>query len=193
MASIYVEFVETLHNGETVSHGDWVSVEEYESFEEFMDRSKEELSIDDDDSNDDSNDDTIIDYEFKSTDYEGIPAFLRPDTTDLDEDDYERIRKYVESGYEDMLDDEKLQQYNEFCESNNYTDDYIYHYDNNFFEEHFSSITEAVDAALFGEVNRNHSYIRYDHQGNLESFENAYSALKEIDEKEVIEWLIDNL
>lgn len=58
---------------------------------------------------------------------------------------------------------------NAYCDSASYSDDRIYDNDEDFLNENFSSISEAVRAASYGEYHYNHDYVKFNGYGNLES------------------------
>jgi hypothetical protein len=84
----------------------------------------------------------------------------------------------------------KILVHNIYCRENSY-DEEIYDNDEDFINEHFSSPSEAVRAAYYGDYRFSDPYVWFNGYANLESgeFEND---LPYIDEKEMADWYIEN-
>jgi len=122
--------------------------------------------------------------EIMITDFEGFPKEYYSQSGC----DFEKIFKYIELDFEKLSDDEKLDLWNEYCRENNY-DNEIFLFDDEFFDTFFlNKPMEAARATSFGNVNWSDDYITFNGSGNLESISNP---LNEIDETELIEWLVN--
>jgi hypothetical protein len=176
-AKLFLTDYASYNEGKQFEYGHWVELNDFldvDDFNEYVNTHFTERV-------------GVTDYEPMYTDFEGFSDFLYSES--LSDQDLEKIFKYIEIGYEDLDDDDKIKLWNEYCSANNY-DDEIYEFDNEFFNTFFlNSPMEAARAAVFGSVNWSHDYITFDGSGNLESFNNAIDS---IDENLLIEWLIEN-
>lgn len=66
---------------------------------------------------------------------------------------------------------EIMQVNNVYCQDNNYPNDEIHFNDEDFFNTFFSNTIEAVQAATYGEYKYYHSYVTFNGQGNLDSYD----------------------
>jgi hypothetical protein len=125
--------------------------------------------------------------EIMITDYEGFPEDFYSESGC----NFEKIFKYIEIGFEDLSDGEKIGLWNEYC-SENCSDDEIFNWDDDFFDMFFEGKPqEAARAASFGQLNWSDEYIKFNGYGNLESM-SEYEAVNSIDETVLIEWLLEN-
>lgn len=151
--------------------GKWLSLTDYADKEEFYAACKE-LHKDEEDP------------EFMFQDWEYIPEEFIGESW-LSENVFKAIE--VQEAIENMEQSELMNLHNEYCNNNN-IDDYIYDNDEEFLDSHFSSKSEAVKSALFGEYSFHHNWVTFDGYGNLESIEHIsdYIDIKAIT-KDVIE------
>ena len=71
---------------------------------------------------------------------------------------------------EGMNDSELFILWNDYCQEANYSDAMIFEFDDQFFEDYFSSPMEAARATFFGDINSwSDKYIMFNGYGNLES------------------------
>lgn len=84
-------------------------------------------------------------------------------------------------------DGDYLNAHNEMCSESN-MDDYIYYFDNYFFEDFFADKASVAQAVYFGNIDLNDEYIMFNGSGNLESLNNVMGV---IDDTKVIEWWIE--
>jgi len=95
------------------------------------------------------------------------------------------VIKTVE-GISDYLDGlssaEIISVWNRHCEATSTMDDRIYNNDEEFFEQNFSKVMNAVRAIFYGTYSYGHSYVVFNGYGNLDSFDNPLNriALSEI-------------
>lgn len=123
------------------------------------------------------------------TDYEGFPEKFYSESGC----NFEKIFKYIEIDFENKTNSEKIDLWNEYCRENN-IDNEIYTFDDDFFEVTFSNSEpmKIFQLGCFSRINWSDEYIQFDGYGNLESL-SENQAINEIDENNLIEWLIDNL
>jgi len=81
------------------------------------------------------------------------------------------LKNHLADQIENMSSDELMALNNAYCESAHYDGDTIYENDDTFLEENFSSISEAVRAATYGEYNFSHSHVKFNGYANLESLD----------------------
>jgi hypothetical protein len=83
--------------------------------------------------------------------------------------------------------------HNSYCKEANYSDNEIYGNDEDFFETFFSNnVIDAVRAASHGEYNFSENYVKFDGNGNLESF-NYFGTDDLIDEVYIIaDFILEN-
>lgn len=176
-AKLFVTDYASYNEGKQFKFGHWVELNDFTDAEEF----NEYLT------NHFNNVVGLQDFEPMYTDFEGFPASLYSES--LSNTDLEKIFKYIEIGYEGASDSEKVSFWNEYA-SENCPDDQIFDFDDEFFEMFFSNKPkEAARAASFGTLNWSDDYIKFNGYGNLESFSNP---INEIDENELINWLLEN-
>jgi hypothetical protein len=120
------------------------------------------------------------------TDYEGFPEQFYCESGC----DFKRIYKYLEIDYDNIGDSEKIDLWNEYCQDEN-LDDEILNFDDDFFETYYHNKTEAARAVCFGKVNWNDDFIQFNGYGNIISMSES-EALESIDDKVLIEWLMEN-
>ena len=81
---------------------------------------------------------------------------------------------------------------NTFCGEANYTDDIIYENDDEFFDFAFNTKQEAVRAAIYGDYNYHHDFVKFDGYGNLQSFEYiSYNDLPDLVQN-IAEYILEN-
>ena len=116
------------------------------------------------------------------TDFEGFPKEYYSESGM----NFDLIYKYIELDFESLTDEEKLSQWNEYCNENDYNE--LYSFDEDFFNTFFyNNPMEAARAATFGKVNWSDDYIMFDGAGNLESVRTTNDV---INEAALIEWLL---
>ena len=82
--------------------------------------------------------------------------------------------------------------HNQYCDNNDYSDDQIFEFDDDFFDTYFDGKPmEAARATHFGDVNWNDDYIRFNGYGNLESI-NKYAIENKIDTSGIIADIFEN-
>lgn len=102
-------------------------------------------------------------------------------------------REMIVDGLKNLDNASAVGLWNEYCSECNCPDDTILDNDDNFFEEHFEGrVTEAVRAALAGDYNFSHDYVRYNGYANLESFDCADDENSPVDFDSLADWLIEN-
>jgi len=79
------------------------------------------------------------------------------------------LENSIKEQIENMSSSDLMELNNAYCDAASYNDDRIYDNDDSFLEENFSSISEAVRAATYGEYSFSHSYVKFDGNANLES------------------------
>jgi len=177
-AKLFVTDYASYNEGKQFEFGHWVDLTEFADAEEFNTYITTHFN------------DVVglQDFEPMYTDFEGFPDSLYSES--MNDEELEKIFKYIELDYENKDDSEKISLWNEYC-SEQRNEDEIYDFDDEFFELFFSNKPmEAARAASFGEVNWSDDYISFDGYGNLKSLSNPINA---IDENSLIEWLIENL
>ena len=71
-----------------------------------------------------------------------------------------------------MDSDELLSLNNQYCQDNSYSDDEFYNNDEVFFETFFANdVMSLVRTLSYSDYNFHHDYVRFNGNGNLESFE----------------------
>ena len=86
-------------------------------------------------------------------------------------DDFFAVQKVIDQ-INDMDSDNLVSLNNTYCQENNYSDSEIYNNDEDFFETFFSgNVTAAVRAAIYGEYNYHHDYVKFNGYANLESMD----------------------
>ena len=176
-AAIFVTDYESYNNGEQFKLGHWVQLSEYSSAAELMQYINNHFA---------SN--GINDFELMITDFEGFNESLYSES--MNEQDFEKVYKSLQYDFENMDDYELLGLWSEYCDDMNMMDDYIYIFDEDFFNTYFEGKPmEAARAATFGSLNWMHNFIKFDGYSNLESIDSIYD---EIDDKALLEWVIAN-
>lgn len=179
-AKVFLTDYNSYNEGDQFKFGHWVDLTEFSGVEEFKDYLDNHFK----------NVVGLEDYEPMYTDFEGFDESLYSES--MSDTDLEKIFQYIEIGYEDKDDSEKIALWNEYC-SEQHNEDEIYDFDDDFFDTHFEGRPmEAARATAFGDVNWSDNYIKLNGYGNLESM-NDTQAIGSIDEGALIEWLIDNL
>ena len=176
-AKLFVTDYQSYNEGRQFKFGHWVELNDFTDAEDFNEYLNNHFK----------NTVGIEDFEPMYTDFEGFPESLYSES--LSTGELEKIFKYIEIGYQDLDDSEKLSLWNEYCSENHFEDE-IYTFDDEFFNMFFEGKPmESARAVLFGDVNWTHEYIKFNGYGNLESFDNPIDV---IDETALIEWLIEN-
>ena len=125
--------------------------------------------------------------EIMITDFENFPKSLYSES--MNKSDFEEVYKYIEIDYENLSDNEKVSLWNEYC-SEESIDGEIFVNDEEFFEMFFvNDVIKAVQATQYGKYNYSDEYVVFNGYGNLDSFNNP---MHQIDETELIKWLIEN-
>lgn len=83
------------------------------------------------------------------------------------------LKDFLTEQIESMNTDELIALNNAYCEAAGYPDDEIFSNDEDFLNEYFSTHSEAVRAAFYGDYKYNHKYVRFDGYANLESLEDV--------------------
>ena len=85
-----------------------------------------------------------------------------------------------------MTETELIELWNEFCHDANYSDDVIYHNDEETFEQMGFTIKQTCAAQKRGDYDFDDAYLSLDGYGNPMSSNNA---IEFVDEDNLIEWL----
>ena len=102
-------------------------------------------------------------------------------------------REMILDGLKTLNNDSAVELWNEYCSECNCPDDTIFDNGESFFEEHFEGrVTEAVQAALAGDYNFSHDYVRFNGYANLESFNCADDDNSPVDFDSLADYLIEN-
>ena len=82
------------------------------------------------------------------------------------------IRTQVEDWFKYLNNNELVDAWNTYCINNNYIDDYIYDFSDPdaFFDENYSSSSQAVTDALLGDVHLGDAWILPDNGHGMQSF-----------------------
>ena len=184
---IFLTDYASYNNGTQFEFGHWVDLTQFSDVDELNEYIKNHFEECDKES-------PLDEYgskreEIMITDYEGFPEEFYSESGC----DFEKIFKYIEIDWENKSDDEKISLWNEYC-SENYPDDEIFVFDDDFFETFFDgkSPLDMFRLGCFSSVSWTDDYIKFNGYGNLESM-NSYEAINSIDEAALIEWLIENL
>lgn len=98
----------------------------------------------------------------------------------------------IQEAIENFTNEDWFSAHNTYCQENDYSDDEIFEFDEDFFETYFSGKPyDAARATHFGEVNWNDEYIRFDGYGNLKSIR-KYNIEREIDTEAITEHILEN-
>ena len=125
--------------------------------------------------------------EIMITDFENFPKSLYSES--MNKSDFEEVYKYIEIDYENLSDNEKVSLWNEYCTAES-IDGEIFVNDEEFFKMFFvNDVIKAVQATQYGKYNYSDEYVVFNGYGNLDSFNNP---MHQIDETELIKWLIEN-
>jgi antirestriction protein len=169
---IYVGTYAKYNNGSI--KGDWLDLTEYSTIEDFY------LACADIHSDE-------KDPEFMFQDYENIPDGFIGESW-LSDEVFEAIE--IVQKIEDMSDSELVSLHNEYCQNNSLSDDEIFNNDEEFFETFFpGKVTEAVRAAMYGDYNFGHEWVKFNGYANLESFD---SPSNHIDKSAIIKDVLEN-
>ena len=98
---------------------------------------------------------------------------------------YESVLEYLN----ELSNSELVSIHNEYCQSINDSDNEIFDNNESFFEDHFSSISEAVRAASYGDFQFNHDYVKFDGYANLQSFNDPSG---EVDLSDIANDILEN-
>jgi hypothetical protein len=183
-ARIFLTDYASYNNGTQFEFGHWVDLEQFSDVDELNDYISTHFEECDEKS---PIDEYTTREEVMITDYEGFPEVFYSESGC----EWEKIFKYIDLDYENLDDSEKVSLWNEYCQESKGGEDQIFEFDEEFFEMCFSGSNpmEVARAASFGSLNWSDDYIKFNGYGNLESFD---SPIDEIDEDELLEWLIDN-
>ena len=182
---IFLTDYASYNNGTQFEFGHWVDLTDFSDVDELMEYIKTHFEECDLKSPLDSPREEIM-----ITDFENFPKSYYSES--MNESDFEKVYKYIEIDFENLSDSEKLSKWNEYCSENNLEDE-IYENDDEFFDMFFENQpAKAVQCAIYGDYNWSHKYVKFNGYGNLESF-NDYDVMKEIDEKALINWLIEQI
>ena len=174
--SLYVGTYAKYNNGSIF--GKWLKLSDYSDASEFFEACKE-LHSDEEDA------------EYMFQDVENVPDHLYSEY--MGEHEINRLIEYnkVLELIENWGDSEWLTAYNTYCDSMNYMDDFIYNFDDDFFDTHFNNQPmEAAKRASFGNINWSHDYITFDGYGNLKSIDSIEDY---IDKDAVMKDILENL
>lgn len=180
---IFLTDYASYNNGSQFEFGHWVELNDFSDADELNDYIVNHFAECDEKSPLDSpREETMI------TDFEGFPEEFYSESGC----DFEKIFKYIEIGYEDLDDSEKISLWNEYC-SEQSNDDEIFNFDDDFFEMFFDGKNpmEMFRLGCFSTVSWSDNYIKFNGYGNLESM-NDYEAINSIDEAALITWLMEN-
>lgn len=169
---IYVGTYAKYNNGSI--EGKWLDLTDYSSKEEFIEACLE-LHSDE------------KDPELMFQDYENIPEEFIGESW-ISDDVFEAIE--ISQKVEAMSESELVYLHNQYCDNIN-SSNRIYSNDDDFLEEFFSSKSEAVRAALYGNYNYSHNWVQFNGYGNLESFDDGQLE-NEIDKDAIIKHVIEN-
>ena len=180
---IFLTDYASYNNGTQFQFGHWVDLSQFNDADELSDYIQQHFKDADKKSPLDAYGSTR--EEIMITDFEGFPeAFYSESGCD-----YEKIFKYIELDFENLSDDEKISLWQEYSQENDYENDF-YEFDDEFFNMFFESNPEgAARATFFGQVNWSDTYVKFNGYGNLETFNDP---MQEIDEDELLTWLIEN-
>jgi len=85
-------------------------------------------------------------------------------------DEIDELRsEHYRDEVDNLSDSEKFDCWNHYCDEANYPDDRVYDNDEEFFENSFSEMMEAIRAVCFGEYRFQDSWVKFDGNANLES------------------------
>lgn len=101
------------------------------------------------------------------------------------------VHAIIEAIY-DMGTNEIFDLNNTFCEEANYCDDIIYSNDDDFLDMAFSSKIDAVRAAVYGDYNYHHDFVKFNGYGNLETFDRLTSDNLPDIVQNIAEYIHDN-
>ena len=93
---------------------------------------------------------------------------------------------------ENMVSDDVVNMWNEYCESHNYMDDYVFPMD--YFDEEFRDTAPSTLASMIvygGYFHVNDNYFYYDGYGNIRSFDYYDEYESPIDVDALCGWLLD--
>jgi hypothetical protein len=179
--SVYVGTYAKYNNGSI--EGKWLNLTDYSNIEEFYEACRE-LHNDEEDP------------EFMFQDYEGIPK-EHIDESWINEKIYEELPALaipeILEKIEALYDDELISLHNQYCNNAGYPDDYIYIFDEDFFEMFFEGRPmEAARATAFGKVNWSDTYIKFDGYGNLESISDRDISRHDVDKDAIAAHILEN-
>lgn len=78
------------------------------------------------------------------------------------------LKEFVIEQINDLSSEQLIELNNTYCRENNIEGE-IYENDDDLLNEHFSSISDAVRAAIYGDYNYSHDYVRFNGYANRES------------------------
>lgn len=126
--------------------------------------------------------------ELMFTDFEGFPRDLYGES--MSEEEIQKIYDYNYIEWPET-DEDWVSLHNEYCSDLNYSDDEIYHNDEEFLNTFFSGrINEAVRAVFYGDFRYMDKYVKFDGYGNLET---TNYPMDWIDEDAIREWKLQNV
>ena len=179
---IFLTDYASYNNGSQFQFGHWVDLTYFSDADELMEYITNHFEECDEKSPLDSPREEIM-----ITDFVNFPKYLYSES--MNTEDFEKVYKYIELDYENLSDNEKVSLWNEYC-SEESIDSEIFTNDDEFFEMFFANdVIKAVQATQYGKYNYSDDYVMFDGYGNLDSFNNPIS---EIDETELLKWLIEN-
>jgi len=104
----------------------------------------------------------------------------------------ENNKKSIKNYLENLSANELVNIHNEYCDSVNDKDDYIYSNDEYFFAENFSgNFMKLAKAISFGDYRYQDEFIKFNGYGNLESFQ-EYNVGNIIDVDAILLDILDN-
>jgi antirestriction protein len=155
--------------------GKWLDLDDYSDAEEFL-QACAELHKDE------------ADPEFMFQDYENFPENLYGES--MSQKDIEKIYEYIRIMQKIGDTPDWLDLHNQYCDNAGYSDDRIYEFDEEFFETYFSGkVMDAVQKAVFGDINWGHNHITFDGYGNFKSIADLDNF---IDKDTIIQHIMEN-
>lgn len=94
----------------------------------------------------------------------------------------------------DMVINELVSYFNDYCYDNSDYDSQIHEFNEEFFNEYFSSPLEASRATYFGEISSwDDEYITFNGYGNLKSMSKWVVRKDILDDSDFVQWAFENL
>ena len=97
----------------------------------------------------------------------------------------------IKSVLKDMTNSQLLNLWDTYCNNSTNMDDYIYENDDEELQYMFSSISEALRAACYGNYNFTDPYVKFNAYGNLQSLSDM-DVIHEIDLDVLVDYLMEN-